>query len=718
MSLHLKLSRSPLLPLPPHPEIELATSPSSPLPSPPPTQVDPLDRSQGRREPRAGYTDAPSEDEDPVEGEEEGEDEEEEDQPSEEDELALVRRERGERWFALFVACLLSVGSHYGTHLLGPIKSRVSREMGASNSQFSLLLAALSLNNTWTPLVGGLLTARLGTPLASIMATSLILIGQATILFFTSSGANGEGSIKGMLLGIWIFSLGVSPLAVVQETIIVRYFSHKGLGLSLALGLVVGKGASFVSAITSYPLSERFGRRGPFVASTLLASVSFAANIFYCVVHYRNHRTLSSDTPSASLDPDEIATEKVLQRRRVRFTNLSKLGDSFWIFILLNIFSGAIWSPFLQLSSNLIQRRYLLSDATSASYASLLLAFSIVLYPMAGWIHDHFHTDRRDTFIVYRLFVLASCLTLSCFVWLVLPVVLTRSPVPAMIAFGGGHGFATLLLVLVVPGLVEKEWVSTALGAHKSMESAATTLTQTLSGLLLDASPKIHLPTFPKPTPPSNSSSILVVPPSSPPQDIPPDTTSTHLLLLLFLLLNVLQLATTIFLWRTASSRLAASLLSSTTVTPNPNSDDPPSTSLASDGYAPLPKEEEDRDELDLEEERLPPPASTSLRTSDDLPSSPASVHSTSSLGPLRNKIRTLSASSRRPLISRTRSGRDLSAGGDGGEGCSSGGLGVTVLGWAERRRGRWFFFMSLAFVFSSWAVFGGVAIWRLEGTR
>lgn len=31
-----------------------------------------------------------------------------------------------------------------GTHLLGPIKSRISREMGASNSQFSLLLAALS----------------------------------------------------------------------------------------------------------------------------------------------------------------------------------------------------------------------------------------------------------------------------------------------------------------------------------------------------------------------------------------------------------------------------------------------------------------------------------------------------------------------------------------------------------------------------------------------
>lgn len=46
-----------------------------------------------------------------------------------------------------------------------------------------------------------------------------------------------------------------------------------------------------------------------------------------------------------------MAAEKVLLRRRVRLVNLSKLGDPFWLFILLNCFSGAIWSPFLQLSS-------------------------------------------------------------------------------------------------------------------------------------------------------------------------------------------------------------------------------------------------------------------------------------------------------------------------------------------------------------------------------
>ncbi|KAJ7786343.1 hypothetical protein B0H16DRAFT_28038 [Mycena metata] len=44
-----------------------------------------------------------------------------------------------------------------------------------------------------------------------------------------------------MAAGMFIFGLGVSPLAVVQETIIVRFFKSHGLGVSMAFGLVVGK---------------------------------------------------------------------------------------------------------------------------------------------------------------------------------------------------------------------------------------------------------------------------------------------------------------------------------------------------------------------------------------------------------------------------------------------------------------------------------------------
>ena len=153
---------------------------------------------------------------------------------------------------------------------------------------------------------------------------------------------------------------------------IVRYFSNHGLGVSLALGLVAGKGASFLSSITSYPLSDRYGTRGPFIVSTSLAGLSFAVNILYLIFHARLHPAAVSDSSHKS---DEAAAERVIQRRKVKLMNLSKLGDVFWIYIvrllvgrpslgpcvkvvwlhslqqLMNVFSGAIWSPFLHLSS-------------------------------------------------------------------------------------------------------------------------------------------------------------------------------------------------------------------------------------------------------------------------------------------------------------------------------------------------------------------------------
>lgn len=64
------------------------------------------------------------------------------------------------------------------TYILGPLKTRLSQEMGTSNTEFSLLIAAFSLNSTWTPLLGGFLAGRLGTTTTSIIATGLIFLGK------------------------------------------------------------------------------------------------------------------------------------------------------------------------------------------------------------------------------------------------------------------------------------------------------------------------------------------------------------------------------------------------------------------------------------------------------------------------------------------------------------------------------------------------------------
>jgi hypothetical protein len=59
-----------------------------------------------------------------------------------------------------------------------------------------------------------------------------------------------------------------------------------------------------------------------------------------------------------------------------------------------------------------------------------------------------------------------------------MPPTMLRTPVVAIVCFAVGYGPAPLLLVIIVPFLTEH--LSTALGLHKSLEMAGSTLMQTV----------------------------------------------------------------------------------------------------------------------------------------------------------------------------------------------------------------------------------------------
>ncbi|KZO93524.1 MFS general substrate transporter [Calocera viscosa TUFC12733] len=560
------------------------------------------------------------------------------------------------RALALLCACALSVGSHYAQYFLGPIKSRLGREMGTSNAQFSLLIASFSLNNTWTPLLGGLLTARLGTAWSSIIATSLIFFGQLILLI-----GDALESVRLMSLGLFVFGLGISPLAVVQETIIVRFFSSHGLGISLALGLLAGKGASFVSAITSFPLSEQFGPRAPFVVATLLAAFSWGVNLVYlsCSAWFARGTGVGLEEGEARAAARRAAAEaragaggglsavermseaeamkKVERKRRVRFGNIVKLGDIFWAYVGINVLCGAIWAPFLHLSANIIERRYGLTEGDAGSRASLLMAGSIFLYPICGYLTDRLKTAT----VVHKMFVLSSLLTLVCYSWLALPASWTRTPTPALLAFGGGHGFATLLLVIIVPHLVPIKYVSSALGVHKALEQTGSTISQTLAGLLLDKTR------------------------SSAP-DTPNNLHAISLLLYAFLAVNVFQLFGALGLWRMQVLRDRGVTAAG--------------AQANNKGYMSLPVDE-------AEDGALVPEASLDAEIS-----APA--------GALKH-LRTLSQHSTRPLLTKPK--RRASRGN------------MMARSAAERRRGKKFMILGALAILAAWALFMVVAWQKLD---
>lgn len=95
----------------------------------------------------------------------------------------------------------------------------MQQELRASRAEYSLLISAYSLNSTWTPLIGGILANTFGTTFTSVLTTGVIFSGQLLLLL-----GDILGNVRLMVFGLWIFGLGISPLAVVQGTIIVRFF--------------------------------------------------------------------------------------------------------------------------------------------------------------------------------------------------------------------------------------------------------------------------------------------------------------------------------------------------------------------------------------------------------------------------------------------------------------------------------------------------------------
>lgn len=169
--------------------------------------------------------------------------------------------------------------------------------------------------------------------MSSLVTTGFILLG-AVILF---SGVT-SGAIATMAFGYFLFGFGSTPLMVVQETLLARLSPGGHLGLSLALGLVSGKTSSFIASFTSLPLAEWGGDKAPFAVGLALCILSFTANVLRLVFKWGEAQTKD--------------THEVSPKRIVKFEGISRLGDVFWFYILINLFCGAIWQPFLHLSAN------------------------------------------------------------------------------------------------------------------------------------------------------------------------------------------------------------------------------------------------------------------------------------------------------------------------------------------------------------------------------
>ena len=273
-------------------------------------------------------------------------------------------------------------------------------------------------------------------------------------------------------------SSGISPLALIQETLVVQVFDGESMGLAVALGLVVGKATSFVASFTTVPLAlyTPLGYRAPFIVSTSLTFFSVLLNILFVTAfsHPAHTGTLTS------------AEAHIKQHKRVAMNDIYAMTGVFWWYLVVCFLAGMVWIPFVQLSTTIVKHRFSMQDVSAADYASIIQFFPVVLYPLVGWFTDRYGrriSVRRspspttdDVLIIVVL--LCSVSSLACYVFLLIPPAVLGSPLFSVICFAFGYGPAPLLLVIIAPFLTEH--ISTALGLHKALEMAGSTLVQTV----------------------------------------------------------------------------------------------------------------------------------------------------------------------------------------------------------------------------------------------
>lgn len=110
-----------------------------------------------------------------------------------------------------------------------------------------------------------------------------------------------------------------------------------------ALGLVAGKGASFVSARTSYPLSQ-WSVNAPFYVSTAAAGFSFIINLVYISISKWLIREAGAELEDSELCmeakrrsvvsmTEAQVIQQVADRRRFKVREVFKLGDVVWAYV-------------------------------------------------------------------------------------------------------------------------------------------------------------------------------------------------------------------------------------------------------------------------------------------------------------------------------------------------------------------------------------------------
>jgi len=378
------------------------------------------------------------------------------------------------RYTVLLFVGLLPFGSYFAYDSIGALSPTLIHAWHTDQSGIGGLYTIYSIAAIICVFLSGLMIDRIGTRLASLILSALVVLGACIVAI--------APSIAVAAVGRFIFGAGSESLIVAQSAILARWFRGRELALSFGITLAIARLGTLFSFNGESSVASRFGFEAALWVAAGLCVLSLLGNLVYFAMDRHGERALGLAEAGAG---DKIV-----------LADVKKFGASYWFVVMLCVtFYSAIF-PFTALSTNLFHEKWglpLTTDtggsflatvfndflhmfSTAGGTTSIIIFASMCFAPFAGGLVDRI--GRRATMMLFGSLMMIPC-------YLVLGFTMVPPWLP-MILLGAAFVLVPAAMWPAVPLIVEKNVTGTAFGLMTMVQNAGLALFPWLNGRLHD----------------------------------------------------------------------------------------------------------------------------------------------------------------------------------------------------------------------------------------
>lgn len=390
--------------------------------------------------------------------------------------IILNPEKAGYRFIVLIFVAFLAYGSYFAYDSLGAIAPLLIKAFGIGREQIGIAYSAYSIAAIFSVFLGGLLVDRIGTRRASLIFSSLIVLGAFIVAI--------ARDIYTIYIGRVIFGMGSESLVVCQSAILARWFKGKELAMAFGISLTLSRLGTILSFNIEASIAEKFGGfRSALWAALFFCFLSLLSNIVYFFMDRYGSRILN--------------LREVSSQDKIRLKDIKELPSSYWIIVFLCLtFYSAIF-PFTSLSTDFFNSKWgiplsLSSDktgffwsilnffkgifTTAGGITSIVMIASAILAPLFGRMVDKI--GRRVSILLF-----GSAMMIPTYILMGFTNIYPAFP---MIVLGLSFSLVPAALWPSVPLIVREEKVGTAFGLMTMIQNIGLFLFPYLNGKLRD----------------------------------------------------------------------------------------------------------------------------------------------------------------------------------------------------------------------------------------